>query len=154
MGLPLDEVRRLAEHATASDPTDPSPWVLLAGQYTVTPDTAQSLLDDHRKRRPLDEDLARSYARVMRAGEWRGDSELTITMDGRLNDGQHRCRAVVLSGRPINFELSIITIDMDEFYVKIDALRNLFISMGIDLTPFEGIDPDALNAHIRSLSLY
>jgi hypothetical protein len=60
----------------------------------LTPVLARRWLEPTPK---LNDDLVRSYADAMTAGDWRGGSIVVRTPDG-LHDGKHRCAAVAVSG--------------------------------------------------------
>lgn len=77
--------------------SEPTPTV-----ETITPVVAQALLDANISNRNFRVSIANTYARDMAAGRWRynGDT-IRIALDGRLLDGQHRLRAVVISGVPM-----------------------------------------------------
>jgi hypothetical protein len=71
----------------------------------VTPKMAQGWLTLQHPRQGIRyrEDLAARYATLMKRGEWRADSLIVLADNGWLLDGQHRLRAVVLSGIPQEF---------------------------------------------------
>lgn len=70
--------------------------------HQVTPHEAAKYLDKMVKNRPLSEAVAESYAASMRRGEWRVNGQgLVFDEDDIMIDGQHRCRAIQLYGKPI-----------------------------------------------------
>jgi hypothetical protein len=69
---------------------------------TITPTMAQKFLDEQstRQRRKREKTHA-SYARDMSRGNWEDTAEpLTSNGHGQMCDGQHRCQAIVDSGKP------------------------------------------------------
>lgn len=75
----------------------------------ITPDMAQDWLENRNKpltrepNRRLSEHIAAKYARFMRDGRWheRSPQGISFDWDGYILDGQHRLRAIVLSGATI-----------------------------------------------------
>lgn len=81
-------------------PTRPAPP--LPQQIWVTPELATEWLDLNKNNRSLREPRAQAFARDMASGDW--DERVVsgihfVTEDGLLGDGQHRLRAVELSGQ-------------------------------------------------------
>lgn len=75
-----------------------------AAKFNITPEQAQYWLDNHNTaNRKLREPHAANIARQMDLGYWNGDTHegIAFAKDGSLIDGQHRLRAVVLHGRPV-----------------------------------------------------
>lgn len=74
----------------------------------LTPERANALLGirDPRQRR-LVENHAQSLARAILLDEWDEDFNQTISIsdEGLMMDGQHRCRAVVIAGKPIKIKV-------------------------------------------------
>jgi hypothetical protein len=68
----------------------------------LTPALAERLLVDY-DGAIFDEAKVAAFAEIMRAGHW-GPSVMRFSADGALTDGQHRCRAVVRSGRSIEVQ--------------------------------------------------
>lgn len=70
---------------------------------TLTPDMARVLLDRNPENRAVgtrgpNRSVA-AYAEMMRRGEWLlNGSTIVVSRDGFLNDGQHRCHAVIEAG--------------------------------------------------------
>jgi hypothetical protein len=57
------------------------------------------MLGTHTNFRNLDEKKARQYAEVMARGEWGFFPPICLGQGGRVQDGQHRLRAIVISGK-------------------------------------------------------
>jgi hypothetical protein len=47
------------------------------------------------------------FADEIKAGNWAPGSVILLSASGRLMDGSHRCRAVILAGKPISVDLRI-----------------------------------------------
>lgn len=70
-----------------------------AQQVDLTPELADALLDRNPSNRKLKQTFVDRYTRDMLAGSWQFNGEAVIVSgDGALNDGQHRCAAVIKSG--------------------------------------------------------
>lgn len=75
---------------------------------SLTPDLAEVLLDRNPANRKISETLVESYSREIASGRWAFNGEPIIVSDtGELNDGQHRCKAVVEAGYPIDVILIV-----------------------------------------------
>lgn len=69
----------------------------------LTPSLARLLLACNPDNRRLSADAVEKYARDIANGNWRFNGEpVVIAKDGLLNDGQHRCEAVILAGEAIS----------------------------------------------------
>lgn len=69
---------------------------------TLTPELAASILERNPDNRNILAGRVKNYADDIRAGRWALNGEpIVISQHGLLNDGQHRCAAVVESGEPI-----------------------------------------------------
>lgn len=70
---------------------------------TMTPDWASELLDQHNQHnRPLAVGSYQKFASDMREGRWvLTHQAVAIDTEGQLQDGQHRLRAVVEAGVPV-----------------------------------------------------
>jgi hypothetical protein len=66
---------------------------------TLSPSLAALLLSRTKMRPPTATHLVtiEKFAQTMSAGSWRDGGFITITSDGRLRDGCHRCHAVIAS---------------------------------------------------------
>ncbi len=83
-------------------PTDPI-------AMTITPECASDWLENRNLplNRTLSETIAKRYADTMRAGRWLLTHQgIAFDKDGFVIDGQHRLRAIVLAGVPV--ELFVI----------------------------------------------
>lgn len=65
----------------------------------IQPALAEKIFKERCSNRPLSMETARLYAKAMRAGDWKPCSQLSFC-NGRLDDGQHRLMASILSGIP------------------------------------------------------
>ena len=67
---------------------------------TLTPTLAKLLLERNKENRPLSETQLERLARDLNSGRWEFNGEtIVIAKTGELNNGQHRCHAVISSGR-------------------------------------------------------
>lgn len=106
---------------------------------TITPEKAQKLMDasdhDDPKRssrfRRTSEHRARSYAEDMADDLWMLTGQgITIDKAGKLQDGWHRMRAIVLSGKPLDMVVlrgaeprATLVVDEGRRRVLVDVLR-------------------------------
>ncbi len=74
----------------------------------VSPEQAQSWLDNQVTNRPIRWPWVRQIARTMMAGLWPTETNETIGIDydGRLRDGQHRLLAVIMTKTPIRLAVT------------------------------------------------
>lgn len=69
---------------------------------SVTPDMAAALLANNGHNRKLNANRVQGLVAAMRSGEWRLNGETIIVSDtGKLMDGQHRLKAVMAFGQPV-----------------------------------------------------
>lgn len=74
----------------------------------LTPALAAVLLERNPNNRNINANLVDSYARDIEHGKWRFNGEpIIVASDGNLNDGQHRCSAVVAADMPITTVLIV-----------------------------------------------
>lgn len=70
---------------------------------SVTPDMAATLLANNGHNRKLNSNRVNGLVAAMRSGEWQLNGETIIVSDtGKLMDGQHRLKAVIAFGRPVD----------------------------------------------------
>ena len=68
----------------------------------LTPALARALLNRNPNNRKISDSTVDSYARDVANEAWHLNGEpVVVSRDGYLNDGQHRCEAVVAADRPI-----------------------------------------------------
>lgn len=68
----------------------------------ITPEMAEMLLSRNAQNRTVRQKIVDSIAQEIKEGRWALNGEtLIVANDGSLNDGQHRCHAVVKAGRSI-----------------------------------------------------
>lgn len=69
---------------------------------TITPELAESYLQRMKKNRKIQESQVDFYLKQMLSGQWQltGDS-VKFSVDGDLFDGQHRLKAVIKYGKPV-----------------------------------------------------
>lgn len=69
---------------------------------SLTPVLAELLLENNPDNRNLRHKKVETFATDIRNGDWPLNGEtLKLSKEGLLNDGQHRCHAVISAGRPI-----------------------------------------------------
>lgn len=79
-----------------------SPTGILSEVVILSPSRASALLSVNPDNRKLSENMIETYATDIDAGRWVFNGEpLIIAETGELNDGQHRCEAVIMAGRSI-----------------------------------------------------
>lgn len=73
---------------------------------TVTPEQAEAWLGRNKRNRHIRQSLVQQYARDMKDGNWpyTGDA-IRFDTDGNLLDGQHRLKAIVEAGVPLDIEV-------------------------------------------------
>ena len=72
----------------------------------ITPSRARELLDNPAPNRRLHMSQVRFLASEIRKGNFRPNGcPIIIDQYGRLMDGQHRCKAIVMSGRPVRSDV-------------------------------------------------
>ena len=74
----------------------------------LTPEMAEMLLDRNPANRKVSEGTVEAYTHEIARGAWVFNGEpIIVSNTGELNDGQHRCRAVIEAGRPIETVLIV-----------------------------------------------
>jgi len=80
----------------------------VAQMVKLTPELASVLLDRNPANRKINETAVERYAYEIMGGRWVFNGEPMIVSDtGELNDGQHRCSAVIKAGKPIDVILIV-----------------------------------------------
>lgn len=116
-GLPASDGQDLTCPTSAAAgvpaPQRPRPQTALTvSMEIVTPATAARLLANNARNRRLDLPSVERYRSDMAADRWRLNGQtLKLSRQGRLIDGQHRCRAAVLAGRSF---MTLVVSDLDE----------------------------------------
>jgi hypothetical protein len=90
----------------------------------ITPKTAEAMLSNMVKNRPVSEAKVLEYAIAIDEGKWSLNGEtLKFDKTGRLFDGQHRLRACVLAGKP--FRTCVVRgIEDDHAFATVDVGKN------------------------------
>lgn len=93
----------------------------------ITPAMAAEFLKKNTVNRKIDERRQATYARDMRAGNWRLTHQgICFDSNGNLSDGQHRLRACVVSGKSFK---TLVTYGVNkENFKYIDAGKNRSMS--------------------------
>lgn len=118
------------------------------GWYEINPESAAKLLASGEKNRPLNEVRAGEIASAIKAGRWSENGESIVLCSGRLIDGQHRLRAVTLSGKPI--VSAVIHLDREKSTV-FDTIDTGRVRTGADRLAIDGVPNGALTAAIVRL---
>ena len=93
------------------------------GWYVITPSIAQFLLDSQPHNRPLREIKAQRFAEQITERQWMPNGEpIILDENGMLLDGQGRCRAVCIAGKPI--ETYVIHGIPRKFFPSVDIGQN------------------------------
>lgn len=73
----------------------------------LTPELAELLLASNADNRNVSPGLVEGISRDIIEGRWVFNGEtLIVSIDGQLNDGQHRCLAVIKAARPVRTNIS------------------------------------------------
>lgn len=93
----------------------------------LTPDLAAALLERNPQNRRLSETMVEQFARDIKSGNWAMNGEsIVVSADGLLNDGQHRCAAVVMAKKAVS---TILVVGAErETRVTLDQGKNRLIS--------------------------
>lgn len=93
----------------------------------ITPEMAERCLSRNPQNRTLDMDRVRRYAEEMRRGRWQTTHQgIAFDENGNLIDGQHRLKAIALSGTTVS--LNITKGVLREFCPVIDIGRGKSLS--------------------------
>ncbi len=99
----------------------------------LTPTLATVLLERNPKNRAVKPTVVAQYARDIRQGTWAFNGEsIIIARDGHMNNGQHRCHAVIEAGKPIR-TLFVFGVERDTMdTLDQGAIRKLsdYLAMG------------------------
>lgn len=88
----------------------------------ISPEMAESWLGKNLENRNIRKGVVERYAGDMIAGNWRDtDAMFTVREDGGLLDGQHRLRAIVLSGRTVRGIVHIVNDDVRPMDLRVDT---------------------------------
>jgi hypothetical protein len=83
----------------------------------IAPEQAEKIFSERLPNRPFNMNRAKLYAKAMSEGAWKPCSQISFC-NGKLDDGQHRIMASVLSGKP--FEGTIYQHDDPETFAVFD----------------------------------
>lgn len=119
------------------------------GWYEIGPADAQQLLENQPQNRPLNERKAIRFASVIAEKKWLPNGE-TIILDERerLLDGQGRCRAIAISGKPI--ETYVVHNIPRKFFVSVDTGQ---ARTGADTLSLAGAKNYAIAASVCRIAL-
>lgn len=95
--IETDRMRQWVADRVAACQKDP-----VLESVTLTPVLAKLLLERNTENRPISEVGLERIKRDIERNHWQFNGEpIIVAKDGQLNDGQHRCRAVVETGIPV-----------------------------------------------------
>lgn len=102
----------------------------------MTPQEAKKLLERNTVNRPIRKSKVAEYADDMLKGNWRytGDS-IKISRDGELLDGQHRLKAILISGKTV--EIEMITGLEEDIFRHLDKGVKRTITDGLSIRGFK-----------------
>lgn len=119
------------------------------GWYLVEPIDAQGLLDTQPKNRALRESKAVRFSKDMELTKWRPNGEpLILDEKDLLLDGQGRCRACVISGKP--FETYVVHGIPRKFFSTVDTGQ---ARTGADTLNLTGYSNYAIAAAVARLAI-
>jgi hypothetical protein len=76
---------------------------IISGTTKLDPDKANLLLEINTRNRKISQEAVTAYARMMAAGKWLfNGAPYAVGTDCSLQDGQHRCLAIVESGATVD----------------------------------------------------
>lgn len=102
---------------------------------SISPSVAEMYLQKNVINRPISPTLIRKYAVDMQAGRWRTTHQgIAFDMDGLLRDGQHRLKAIIISGKTV---VMAVTRNMSE--AACSAIDNGRARTFTDNESFKGI---------------
>lgn len=112
---------KMARFHTQSDTAKAGDWLnravaasqdkVTAQMIKLTPALAEVLINRNEGNRKVREQRVTDIARDITNGAYKINGEsIIVAKDGHLNDGQHRCQAVILAGKPIH---TLITIGVE-----------------------------------------
>lgn len=120
---------------------------------TLTPDIAEILLANNADNRNLKPRLVETFASDIEGKRWDLNGEtIIVAKDGALNDGQHRCQAVVQAGKSIRTAIMFGVDRNSRYTVDMGAARTAgdFLSMeGATNTSIAASVAKNLNMHRR-----
>ena len=114
---------------------------------TVTPDIAETYLANNGHNRPLNRNRVASLSAAMQSGDWRLNGETIILSEtGKLLDGQHRLKAVVHYGKPV--DLLVARGAPDDSFITIDTGKTR--STG-DILHMTGVNDGGISAAVAKM---
>ena len=123
---------------------EPSPLNLSNGWYTVTPKLAEEYLCRNIKgaNREVSLTTVRYYARQMKRGDWvRTGEALCFTIEGILNNGQHRLWACYLSGASFDTYIIFDVPVSPVLFAFYDNGKTRTASTALRTGGFDGVSP-------------
>lgn len=132
-------------HATAALAQDH----LICEKVKLTPALANELLKNNDGNRNTSQVLVQQYSADIASGRWALNGEpIIISKDGKLNDGQHRCEAVIDANATIEVVMVFGVERETRTTVDVGKKRTL-----ADMLSMEGVVNSALSAAVASMVL-
>jgi hypothetical protein len=90
----------------------------------ISKELAIEMLNNNAVNRVINKSKVRQYAEMMKSGQWQLTHQgLAITKDGKLIDGQHRLWAIVETGIPIRFFVTVYEAGTDAMRFPFDIVN-------------------------------
>lgn len=98
----------------------------------ITPDYANSLLAKNKINRPVSLHTVSRYVHDIKNNQWKETAQvIQVSTKGNLLDGQHRCLAVIESGKSINQIVAVNCPDNSFDVIDTGKIRNAGDTLGI-----------------------
>lgn len=127
----VSEARRAK--AWIADRVEKSKQGIFSEEVVLTPLLAELLLDGNPANRSIREGRVFEFATDIANGDWELNGEAIIIADtGELNDGQHRCRAVIMAGKAIKTLITFGVRRASRLTVDVGSARTAGDFLGMD----------------------
>lgn len=127
----VSESRRAA--AWFADRVEKSRSGIFSEEVALTPVLAELLLDRNPSNRHIRDARVVEFATDIANGDWELNGEAIIIADtGELNDGQHRCRAVIMAGKAIRTIITFGVRRNSRLTVDVGSARTAGDFLGMD----------------------
>lgn len=127
----VSEARRAS--AWFADRVERSKQGIFSEEVLLTPVLAELFLDRNPANRHIRDARVRDFATDIANGDWELNGEAIIIADtGELNDGQHRCRAVIMAGKPIRTIITFGVRRNSRLTVDVGSARTAGDFLGMD----------------------
>ncbi len=127
----VTEARRAK--AWIADRVEKSKQGIFSEEVALTPVLAELLLESNPANRSIREGRVLEFATDIANGDWELNGEAIIIADtGELNDGQHRCRAVIMAGKAIQTLITFGVRRASRLTVDVGSARTAGDFLGMD----------------------